>query len=462
MSASTGVAWPAAAVQIKPIEALAPRAANARTHEPAQVEQIAALMLEFGWTTAVLEDEDGTLIAGHGRVMAAQLLVSRGHAQFASAPVMTATGWTEAQKRAYVIADNQVALNAGWDQRLLEGEIVELSAAGFDMSLLAFNMADLRRMLRTGGEGLTDPNAAPPVEAVAVSRIGDQWNLGEHRIRCGSSTDVADVSALLGICHPKLMVTDPPYGVEYDPSWRGKATGQKVRAIGKVLNDDIADWREAWALFPGDAAYVWHGGLHSAEVQESLEAMGFEMRAQIIWAKDRFALSRGHFHWRHEPAWYCVRKGRPAGWKGGRKQDTVWRIEGLADPSIEAQLLEVVGEVGAEDTVWEIPVTVDDGSTGHGTQKPVECMARPMRLNSAEGDYVYEPFSGSGSTIIAGEMTARRVLAMELSPAYVDVAVRRWQAFTGEVATLDGDGRSFAALALERAPSEDDDVTAWT
>lgn len=456
------VAWPAEQIELVCIEALVPSAANSRTHSEAQIEQIADLMLEFGWTTAVLRDESGVIIAGHGRVMAADLNRKRGHVRFGEAPVMTARGWSDAQKRAYIIADNQVALNAGWDQRLLETELQSLSAAGFDMGLLAFNNADLRRMLRPAGEGLTNPDDAPAVDPVEISRLGDLWILGDHRIRCGSSTDPEHVSDLLGLVKPHLMVTDLPYGVEYDPTWRSKATGQKVRATGKVLNDDRADWREAWALFPGAVAYVWHGGLHSAEVQESLEAMGFGMRAQIIWAKDRFALSRGHFHWRHEPCWYAVRKGQAAAWRGGRKQDTVWRIDGLADAALAATLVETIQEQGAEDTVWEIPMTVDDGSTGHGTQKPVECMARPMRLNSQEGDAVYEPFSGSGSCIIAGEMTARRVFAMELSPAYVDVAVRRWQSFTGETATLDGDGRSFAEVALARAPAEDEDGTAWT
>lgn len=192
-------------------------------------------------------------------------------------------------------------------------------------------------------------------------------------------------------------------------------------------------------------------------VQASLEANGFEMRAQIIWAKDRFALSRGHYHWRHEPAWYAVRKGRSAGWVGGRKRDTVWRCEGLP-PENAAVAVGILEEVGAESTVWEIPMTVDDGSTGHGTQKPVECMRRPMEANSQEGDWIYEPFSGSGSTIIAGEQSARRVLAMELSPAYVDVAVRRWEAFSGHEAMLLSDGRSFAEVAAQRAPVASEEV----
>ena len=453
--------WPAEETTLRRIEELVPNAANARTHSDAQVEEIAALMLEFGWTTAVLVDEDDVLIAGHGRVLGASLNLKRGHERFALAPVMVARGWTDAQKRAYVIADNQVALNAGWDQKLLGSELQALSAAGFDMGLLAFSQADLRRLMRGNGGGLTRPDDVPELETVEISRLGDVWILGDHRLMCGSSIVPHDVDKLLSGHRPELMVTDPPYGVEYDPLWRQQATGQKVRAKGKVLNDDRADWREAWALFPGSVAYVWHGALHSGTVQRSLELEGFEMRAQIIWAKDRFALSRGHYHWRHEPAWYAVRKGKPAHWRGGRKRDTVWRVDGLPDEGLAAQVLEVIQEVGAEDTVWEIPMTVDDGSTGHGTQKPVECMRRPMEAHGEEGDFVYEPFSGSGSTIIAGEQCARRVLAMELSPAYVDVAIRRWQAFTGQAARLEQDGRDFAAVAAERSPDEVSDDAAW-
>lgn len=427
-------AWPAVAPVLEEVDKLTPNARNSRTHSAQQIEEIARLMLEFGWTTSVLRDEEGVIIAGHGRVLAASLLVTRGHDAFKVAPVIVARGWSDTQKRAYVIADNQVALNAGWDQKLLGSELNDLSAAGFDMGLLAFNQTDLRRLMRGAGGGLTNPDDVPKVEPVVVTELGDVWILGEHRIRCGSSTDPADVSALLSGAQPELMVTDPPYGVKYDPNWRSAATGQKVRATGLVLNDDRADWREAWALFPGSVCYVWHGALHSGTVQASLEAEGFQMRAQIIWAKDRFALSRGHYHWRHEPAWYAVRKGRSAKWRGGRKKDTV----------------------------WEIPMTVDDGSTGHGTQKPVECMRRPIEANSDEGDFVYEPFSGSGSTIIAGEQSARRILAMELSPAYVDVAVRRWQAFTGQAAVLESTGETFAAMAGYRAPAvEGEDDASW-
>lgn len=244
----------------------------------------------------------------------------------------------------------------------------------------------------------------------------------KHRIVCGSSTEADTVAKVLGDVRPHLMVTDPPYGVEYDPGWRNQAGAASTRRIGKVLNDDRADWREAWSLFPGDVAYVWHGALHAATVAESLVAEGFTIRSQIIWAKERLVLSRGDYHWQHEPAWYAVRSSGTGHWAGDRKQTTIWRISSKDQ----------------------------DTDTVHGTQKPVECMKRPIENNSSPGQAVYEPFSGSGTTIIAAEMTGRHCHAVELSPAYVDVAVKRWQDFTGQQATLEGDGRSFDEVAGER------------
>lgn len=281
---------------------------------------------------------------------------------------------------------------------------------------------------RQGG-GLTDPEETPEPEAVEVSRAGDVWLLGRHRIVCGDSTDAATVEALLGGERPHLMVTDPPYGVDYDPNWRNEAAryseGMGNRAIGagavgKVLNDDNADWKDAWRNFPGDVAYVWHGALHAPLVAASLEVAGFAVRSQIIWDKTRLIIGRGDYHWEHEPCWYVVRRGKKGHWSGDRKQTTIWRI------------------------------AHQRSETGHGTQKPVECMKRPIENNSEPGDAVYEPFSGSGTTIIAAEMTGRRCFAVELNPAYVDVAVRRWQSFTGEDAVLEGDGRSFDVVAAER------------
>ena len=208
------------------------------------------------------------------------------------------------------------------------------------------------------------------------------------------------------------MVTDPPYGVNYDPAWRARivdAAGRKAKAphaLGRVANDDRADWRQAWALFPGDVAYVWHGALHGNEVRSSLEACRFAIRSQIVWDKGRLIISRGHYHWRHETAWYAVRRGRTARWTGDRRQTTVWLM-----PHRRSE-------------------------TGHGTQKPVIAMQRPMENHSRPGDAVYDPFVGSGTTIVAAEATGRICHAVEIDPAYVDMAVRRWEALTGRVAEL--------------------------
>lgn len=406
--------WPADKVERRKVVELVPYARNARTHSPDQVDQIAASIREWGWTTPVLVDEAGGIIAGHGRILAAHKL------GIPDVPTMTAIGWTEAQKKAYILADNKLALNAGWDTDLLRVELAELSALDFDMPLIGFEADELAALMAEPTVGLTDPDEAPvpPVNPVTVE--GDVWILGNHRIICGDSTSADVVSKLLGPVKPHLMVTDPPYGVKYDPKWRAEAgVNKNEKKMGEVLNDDRADWREAWALFPGNILYVWHAGLFASVVAESIEACDFKLRSQIIWAKDRFALSRGDYHWQHEPCWYAV-KGTGK-WEGDRSQSTLWEIKSR-----------------------------DDSGVGHGTQKPVECMKRPIENNSSPGQAVYEPFSGSGTTIIAGEMTGRHVYAIELNPAYVDVAVKRWQDFTGKQATLDGSDTTFEQMAEER------------
>lgn len=404
-------------IEYRPIGSLIPYANNARTHSAQQVAEIAASIQEFGWTNPILVDGDNGIIAGHGRLLAAMKL------RMKEVPIIELTGLSEAQKRAYILADNKLALNAGWDPDLLALELADLQGLGFDLSLTGFDTEEVGALLSRGNAGLTDPDDVPDVPEAAVSRPGDLWLLGRHLLLCGDSTNAADVEKVLAGVKPHLMVSYPPYGVDYDPEWRLRA-GVAVKgelATGKVLNDDRADWREAWSLFPGDVAYVWHGALHAATVANSLEASGFAIRSQIIWDKGHLVLSRGDYHWQHEPAWYAVRKGGTGHWAGDRKQTTVWQI-----PHRRSE-------------------------TGHSTQKPVECMKRPIENNSSPGQAVYEPFSGSGTTIIAAEMTGRSCHAIELNPAYVDMAVLRWQAFTGETATLEGDGRSFADVALERS-----------
>ena len=370
----------------------------------------------------MLVAESGTIIAGHGRLMAALQL------GIAEVPVMIARGWSDEDRRLYTLADNRLAETSEWDPETLQIEWDELRALGLDddLSMIGFSADDLKDILPAAlvevAGGLTDPDDVPEVPEAPVTRLGDLWVLGSHRLLCGDSTVATDIERLLGAVKPLLMVTDPPYGVEYDPSWRNQAGAAKTKRTGKVLNDDRADWREAWALFPGDVAYVWHGALHAGEVAESLEAAGFNIRSQIIWAKERLVLSRGDYHWQHEPAWYAVKKTGKGHWVGNRKQTTL----------------------------WQIPSKDQDAKTVHGTQKPVECMRRPILNNSSPGQAVYEPFMGSGTTLIAAETTGRFCYGIELNLAYVDVAVERWQQFTGQSAVLDGNGRSFADLKDER------------
>ena len=410
--------WPADRVERWAIDRLLPYARNARTHSPAQIDQIAASMREWGWTNPVLVDEKGMIIAGHGRIEAARKL------GLPEVPVMVAAGWSEAKKRAYVIADNKLALNAGWDEDLLAAELTDLRELAFDLDLVGFDAAELERLL-CSGEAIEGEDEVPEAPETPVSQAGDLWLLGRHRLLCGDATVKSDVARLLGDVRPHLMVTDPPYGVEYDPAWRNETGASQTRRTGKVLNDDRADWREAWALFPGDVAYVWHGALHAGTVADSLVSCGFEIRSQIVWTKERLVLSRGHYHWQHEPCWYAVRKDGSGAWAGDRKQTTVWPIASRDQ----------------------------DAETVHGTQKPVECMRRPMLNNSSPGQVVYEPFSGSGSSLIAAETCGRVCLAIELDPAYVDVAVIRWELLTGETPVLDGSGTSFAEVRKARLAS---------
>jgi DNA modification methylase len=420
--APEGRPWPADSVERRPVAALAHNARNARTHSDAQVDQIAASIREWGWTVPVLIDEAGLIIAGHGRVLAAQRI------GLVDVPTMVARGWSDAQKRAYLIADNKLTENGGWDGALLRVELAELKAMGFDALLTGFSAAEVRAM---GNPGLTDPDDVPepPDPQDAITQPGDVWICGDHRIVCGDSTDPATVKLALNGSTPLLMVTDPPYGVDYDPAWRADANKWKgsnvklgAKAMGRVENDDSADWVAAWRLYPGDVAYVWHGGLHSAEQSQSLEAAGFTIRSQIVWNKGRLVISRGDYHWQHECCWYAVRKGKTGHWNDSRTQSTVWDI-----PKPQAS------------------------ETGHGTQKPVECMKRPIENNSLAGELVYEPFLGSGTTVIAAEMTGRRCFAIELAPPYVDVAVERWQKFTGHPALLESTGTAFPQRSKEFA-----------
>lgn len=404
-----GVDTNAARLQIEywPIERVIPFARNARTHSPGQVAEIAGSIRAFGFANPILVGGEGDLIAGHGRLAAARQL------GLAEVPVVVLAGLSASQRRQLILADNRIALNAGWDVEMLKLELTELSLLGADLSALGFNDKELAVALNGSGAGLTDEDEVPTVAENAVACSGDIWCLGPHRIACGDSRDPDLVALLLAGASPQLMVTDPPYGVEYDPEWRHRRGINKSERRGKIQNDEQADWSEAWALFPGQIAYVWHGALRSTVVAESLFKSGFSIRSQIIWAKERLVMSQGDYHWQHEPCWYAVRK--KGNWTGDRKQTTLWTIA----------------------------TSGQDVETKHSTQKPVECMRRPMVNNSDPGQAVYEPFLGSGTTLIAAQSTGRVCYGIEIDPLFIDVAIRRWQAFTGETAHRLRDGEWF-------------------
>lgn len=422
-------AWPAdSAPERRPLASLIPYARNTRVHSREQVKQIAASMKQFGVVWPALVDERDEIIAGHGRILAAEFNGWRDY------PVIVARGWTPEQIKAYRIADNQLALNASWDAALLGLELADLSEEMRILTGLA--EAEIERlMVGEGKAGLTDPDDAPELPNEPVTIAGDLWHCGRHRLLCGDATSHADVERLLDGARPALMVTDPPYGVSYDPTWRDDAGGRfgdgKTKARGTVLNDERADWSDAWTLFPGAIAYVWHASLKTGEVAAGLIRNGFVMRAQLIWRKSHFTLMRTGYHWQHEPCWYAVRKGEKGRWHGDRTQSTVWDIQGM-NPAGRNR------DAGNE-------------KTGHGTQKPVECMRRPMLNSSVIGDAIYDPFVGSGTTLIAAEMTERTALSLDIDPAYVDVAVRRWEAFAGRKATLAGTTSTFDQIARQRA-----------
>lgn len=404
-------------------KALIPYVANSRRHSAEQISKIRASIREFNFTNPILlKDDDATIGAGHARCQAALL------EKLDRVPTITLRGLTEAQWRAYVIADNQLAITgSSWDEVTLKLELGELQGLGLDLSILGFSPLELSGFFSTQ-DGNTDPDDIPEPPAVPVSQSGDLWTfVGGHRLVCGDCTSKEVVGQLLEGRKPHLLVSDPPYGVGYAPDWRSKEVPQKGkwkapnRAHGTVKNDDRADWREAWALFPGDVIYAWHDGLNPAATQQALESCGFEIRSQIIWRKTSMTVGRGHYHFSHESAFYAVRKTGNGHWSGDRKQTTVWDID-----------------------------APKRSETGHGTQKPVECMARPILNNSAPGDLVLDPFMGSGSTMIGAHMNKRVALGIEIDAAYVDVACLRMAGFTGDQPILAQTGETFETVRARR------------
>lgn len=421
-------------IEMWPLAKLQPYAKNAKVHGADQVAKIAASMAEFGWTVPCLVGDDGELIAGHGRVLAATQL------GLTEAPVIVLGHLTDAQRRAYRIADNRLT-ECPWDGALLSAELQDLLADDYDLSLVGFSDGELDKLLAfvPEGDGEEEGSAGGSVPPVTipepprnpVSRTGDLWILGDHRLLCGDSTNHDDVRRLMNGERAVLFATDPPYLVDYDGSnhpTRNKDWSQSYGVTwddssqGADLYDGFIAAAVAEAITEDAAWYCWHASRRQAMLEACWEKAGAFVHQQIIWVKDRGVLTRSHYLWKHEPCFM--------GWRRPNRPPKV-----------------------AEETLpstWEMPSFAKDERPDHPTPKPLDAFGIPMRQHVARGALCYEPFSGSGSQIMAGEANGRRVYAMEISQAYVDVAVERWQAETGRDAILDGDGRTFAEVKAER------------
>jgi DNA modification methylase len=400
------------------IDKLIPWARNPRTHSETQIAQIAASIAEFGFNNPILVDTNAGIIAGHGRLLAAQKL------GLAAVPVVVLDHLSEAQKRAYIIADNQLALNAGWDEDLLRAELAALQAEDFDVSVIGFEDEELARLLaaQDATEGLTDEDAVPPLPQTPTSICGDLWILGNHKLLVGDATVPADVERLMAGDTADLVFTDPPYNVDYQgyTEERLKIKGDRMSAgeFKQFLESAFRSCRAA--VKPGASLYVCHSSSWQREFQDALEAAGFEVRCQIIWAKNTFAWGFGRYKFQHEPLFYAHVAGEKDAWYGNKSQSTLWEEKKPAANRI------------------------------HPTAKPVELIERALLNSSKSGDLIVDLFGGSGSTLIACERRNRKARLMELDPKYADCIVRRWQEYTGRAATLDADGRTFEEITQER------------
>jgi DNA modification methylase len=440
-------------IEYRATASVTPFARNARTHSAAQVEQLAASIREFGFNNPILVDATGEVIAGHGRLAAAKLL------KLERVPVLQLGHLTDAQKRAYVLADNKIALNAGWDEKLLALELKELGLAGADLALTGFSGDELLQLLGGVKPGRGDPDAAPALQETPVSRAGDVWELGAHRVICGDVQSPATVPAVMLGEQADVVWTDPPYNVAYS-----------TRA-GSIANDDMP--AEAYAEFLGGAfgaclralregggAYVAHADTFGLQVRGAFCKAGFKLSGVLIWRKDALVLGRSDYQWQHEPILYGWKPGARHAWFGGRKQTTVMDLgegspfqrleDGRWAVRIGDRVLLVEGAATVEEVV---PSVVNEPrprrSDMHPTMKPVALIDRMLRNSARTGAVVLDPFGGSGSTMIAAEQLGMRARLVEIDPKYCDVIVRRWQEFTGQLGRLAG-GAAFAEIAAER------------
>jgi len=401
------------------IDRLIPFLRNARTHSPEQIAQIAASIAEFGWTNPILVGPDDVVIAGHARLLAARKL------GVSEVPVIVLGHLSETQRRALVLADNQLALNAGWDEEMLRTELKALEKEGLDLELVGFSDQELSELLTDPDEvvaGNTDEDAAPELQETVVSEAGDLWVLGPHRVLCGDATSRADVERLMAGESGDLVFTDPPYNVSYEGYTEDRLTIQGDRMSAEqfvgFLRDAFGSYRSV--IKPGASVYVCHSSSWQREFQNAMEAAGFEVRCQIIWAKNTFAWGFGRYKFQHEPIFYCHVAGQSDAWYGDKSQSTLWHEKKPAANRI------------------------------HPTAKPVELVERALVNSSKAGDVVVDLFGGSGSTLIGCERRGRKARLMEIDPKYADCIVRRWQDYTGSQAVLEGDGRAHHEIAKAR------------
>lgn len=440
-----------------PPDRLVPYRRNPRTHSDDQVRQIAGSITEFGFTNPILVDTADGILAGHGRLAAAQLL------GLETVPVIVLDGLSDAQRRAYVLADNKLAENAGWDHDLLIEEIRALEEAEYDLSLTGFSDAEISELLDAhdvGADDGKDPDAVPDPPAVPVSRLGDTWVLGRHRLVCGDATKAADVARLVGDARPAMVITDPPYNVDYEGR-AGRIANDNMAssAFYVFLRDSLGPMFEA--LRDGGAIYVFHGENEGHTFRQAFLGAGFKLASCIIWAKNQLVVGRADYQWRHEPCLYGWKPTGPHRFYGGRKQTTIANYGGgslFAQVGDDAWQVSVGEETliieGKDLRVRAVETTMvyedkPQRSDLHPTMKPVALVERFVANSSRRGEAVLDLFAGSGSTLIACERLGRSALVMELDPRFVDVIIRRWQELTGNLARIE-DGGDFFAVEAER------------
>jgi DNA modification methylase len=406
------------AVERWSLERLIPHARNARTHSDEQVAQIAGSIAEFGFVNPVLVGDDGVIVAGHGRVLAARKLGLH------EVPVIVLAHLTPLQRRALMISDNAIAANAGWDEEMLAAELAALKEEAFDVDLLGFDDAELDRLLATQ-LGPDESDDVPELPAEPVSRPGDLWSCGEHRVLCGDATVLADVEKVLGGELADMCFCDPPYNVNYansaDKKRRGKSRPILNDALGKDFDALLYDACVNILTFTKGAVYICMSSSELDVLQKAFRAAGGHWSTFVIWAKNTFTLGRSDYQRQYEPILYGWKDGVDHYWYGARDQGDVWFIDKPAKNDL------------------------------HPTMKPVELVERAIRNSSKSRDIVLDLFGGSGTTLIAAERLGRNARLIELDPRYVDVTVERWQNQTGKSAMLSPSGPSFTALASERA-----------